>query len=73
MLIINELPINTMREPVYVTAYKDGVAVSKLLTYSVESYAASKYGAEEKLSNLLDAMMRYGDAADAFVTAQGIK
>ncbi len=43
----------------------DGNAVSKVLTYSVESYAASKQGTDA-LGELVKAMMKYGDAAIAY-------
>ncbi len=43
----------------------DGNAVSKVLTYSVESYAASKQGMDA-LGELVKAMMKYGDAAIAY-------
>ncbi len=47
----------------------DGNAVSKVLTYSVESYAASKKN-DEGTGDLVKAMMKYGDAAIAYGAEQ---
>ena len=58
-----------MSEMIKVTLYKDGVAVSNTATYSVESYALGNVVANnEKLADLVDAMLKYGDSAKAFVT-----
>ncbi|MBR4733444.1 MAG: InlB B-repeat-containing protein [Lachnospiraceae bacterium] len=57
-----------MRKTIYATVMRGNVKVSNTYRYSIESYAESvkgKYG--ETLDNLLDAMMRYGDSAAAFV------
>ncbi len=40
--------------------------VSNTYRYSIESYAASMKGKGEKLEKLLDAMMRYGNSAEAY-------
>lgn len=56
---------NQMRETVYLTVYRNGVAVSNTLRYSIESYAYSKQN-DANLANLLIAMMRYGDAATKY-------
>ena len=66
-LLVNELPVSTMKDPVYFTVYKDGVAVSSKLAYSVQTYAFKNGGTGTDLGNLVDAMMLYGDAAYAFV------
>lgn len=57
-----------MSEEVFVTAYRDGVAVSNTIRYSVESYAASKVTDTQTpyLAELVVAMMHYGDAAYAY-------
>ena len=55
-----------MSDAVYVTAYIGDTAVSNTLRYSIESYAASKMGENTELTELLCAMMKYGDAAAAF-------
>lgn len=55
-------------EAVYVTIYDGETPVSNTFSYSVESYAYSKQNdADEKLSALVLAMVRYGDAAKAYV------
>lgn len=57
-----------MSETIYMTFYKDGVAISNTATYSIESYAVQKQAdADTDLVALLKAMMRYGDAAYAYV------
>ena len=57
-----------MSETVYLTVYKNGVAVSNTLSYSIESYAYSKQtSTDENLTNLLEAMMKYGNSAYAYV------
>lgn len=56
-----------MSEPVYLTVYENGVAVSNTLSYSIESYAYSKQtSTDENLLNLLEAMMKYGNSAKAY-------
>ncbi len=58
-----------MNTNVYVTVYKDGVQVSDTLVYAISSYARQKYEAgnpNNKLSNVVLEMMRYGDAAVAY-------
>ena len=56
-----------MREPVYLTVYNGETEVSNTISYSVESYANAKIGGSDiKLSNLLVAMIKYGDAAKAY-------
>lgn len=57
-----------MSETVYLTVYENGVAVSNTLSYSIESYAYSKQtSTDENLTNLLEAMMKYGNSAYAYV------
>lgn len=56
-----------MKDIVYVTAYCGENAISNTLAYSIESYAYSKQNdTNEKLANLVKAMMRYGDSAYCF-------
>lgn len=60
-----------MREPIVVTICRksDGQAVSKTLTYSIESYAYAKQNVTTRgLGELVKAMMRYGDSTAAYVT-----
>ena len=57
-----------MRNAVYVTVYKNGEAVSNTICYSIESYAYAKQNStDEKLNNLLLAMMKYGDSAYSYI------
>ena len=64
---INKLTASQMGETVYVTAYRGGVAASNTLSYSVESYACAKQNdSNEKLANLVKAMMKYGNSAYAY-------
>lgn len=59
-----------MRVPLQVVALRDGEAVSDTVQYSIECYVANKHGAAdstEQLNALLDAMIRYGDAAENYV------
>ncbi|MBQ6830601.1 MAG: hypothetical protein IJO59_05740, partial [Clostridia bacterium] len=67
-LFFEELNVYQMREPVYFTAYKDGVAVSKELKYSVQTYAGKNAAVTAKnLGDLVVAMMKYGDSTYAYV------
>lgn len=64
MIAFDKLNAGRMRNLLYITAYKDGKAVSNTVQYSIESYAASQStGANTKLVNLLINMMKYGDSA----------
>ena len=64
----NGLSARQMREIVYVTVYEGDTPVSNTLTYSIETYACNKQE-EPRLSDLVKAMMRYGDSAVAYGTA----
>lgn len=56
-----------MSEPIYVKLYRDGAVISDTVCYSIESYAKT-FEADEKLANLVKAMMKYGDSARNYVT-----
>lgn len=59
-----------MSDTVYVSISRDDMAVSNTVAYSIESYAYSKLnntGTTETLQNILKAMMKYGDAAKAYL------
>ncbi len=57
-----------MREEVKVTVCSNGAAVSETLTYSIESYAAAKQNSTTAgLSDLVIAMMKYGDSTAAWI------
>ena len=60
------LTARQMRENIYAVIYKDGVAISNTLLYSIESYAYSKQN-DAKLGALIKAMMYYGDSAKALL------
>lgn len=65
-----ELYAYQLSEPVYATVYKDGVAISNTLRYSVSSYVAGKYaGSDTYLANLVKMMQCYGDSALAYFKA----
>ncbi len=59
-----------MSNEVRLTAYRNGVPVSNTVLYSIESYAAQKVKdtTTDYLAELVDAMMKYGDSAKAFIT-----
>ena len=59
-----------MSDANYITIYNESGAISNTFSYSVESYAYSmqKKSDKELLLNLISAMMRYGDAAKAYVS-----
>ena len=58
-----------MRRTVYATVMQGDKKVSNTYCYSIESYVSSMKGkGGTNLDNLLDAMMRYGDSANSFVS-----
>ena len=63
-----ELNPAQMSKAVYMTLYKNGKAISNTACYSIESYALGKWQStgNVKLSALVSAMLRYGDAAKAY-------
>ena len=64
----NGLTAGQMSETVYATAYRGGEAISNTVAYSVESYAYAKQNdANANLAALVKAMMKYGNAAYAYV------
>lgn len=57
-----------MSDVVYLTVYEGDTAVSHTIRYSIESYAYAKQnGTDAKLSELVKAMIKYGDSAKAYV------
>ncbi len=57
-----------MSDVVYITAYRNNVAISNTVAYSIESYAFAKQNdADENLANLVKAMMKYGKSAYHYV------
>ncbi len=68
------LDATQMREKVLATVYNSkGVPVSETLTYSIRSYAyANQDVTGNSLGAMVKAMMRYGDAAKAYVDARTV-
>lgn len=57
-----------MRETIYLTVYNGDTEVSNTVSYSIESYAYAKQNdSNEKLTSLLEAMMKYGDSAYNYI------
>ncbi|MBP3412272.1 MAG: hypothetical protein J6K89_03350, partial [Oscillospiraceae bacterium] len=71
--IFNKLNATEMRSIMNVWVVDEsGMRISNAITYSVESYAATmkdKEGASATLKSLLVALMKYGDAAEAYFHA----
>ncbi len=69
-IYFNGLHAGQMSQEVYVTAYRDGTAVSNTVRYSIESYAAVKENdtTEVYLADLVIAMMKYGDSAKNYIS-----
>ena len=66
-VLLVRLNAGYMSEPIYVTLYDGETAVSNTVCYSIESYAFT-YGDDSALGDLVRAMMKYGDAASAYIT-----
>ena len=67
-VLFNGLNSAQMRTPLNVTVCKGNTAVSNTLRYSIESYAFSKRNSTvQGLSDLVKAMINYGDSAYAYV------
>ena len=64
----DSLDASQMSEKIYATIYKDGVPVSNTLQYTIETYAAKNAVPGTTAGDLLIAMMKYGDAANKFVS-----
>lgn len=64
----NGLNAGQMSEKVYLTIYDGDIAVSNTVCYSIESYAYEKQNSSiAYLSDLVIAMMRYGNSAHAYI------
>ena len=64
-VFVDSLKVSQMRDTVIFQIFDaNGNPVSNKLTYSIESYAAVASG--DKLVNVMDYMMRYGDAVTAY-------
>ncbi len=65
---VTRLNANHMKKTIYATVMLGDQAVSNTYRYSIESYVSSQKGkGDEKLDNLLDSMMRYGNSAVDYV------
>ncbi len=63
----SELNVSQMCECVYLTVYNEETAVSNTVRYSIESYACEYQNSTDiNLSELVKAMMRYGNSAYAY-------
>lgn len=57
-----------MSEVVYLTVYNGNKAVSNTMSYSIETYVEARHDDPDvELSELVNAMMRYGDSAKEYV------
>lgn len=65
-IFFNGLDAGQMRSLVYVTIYNGDTPVSNTVQYSIESYASGKV-ATPGLSDIVIAMMHYGDSAYEYV------
>lgn len=65
----NGLNAAQMHDTLYLTAYRDGNAVSNTITYSIESYIASKQNDESdmNLQTLVNALICYGCSAENYI------
>ena len=63
-VVFDKFGADKMSENIYITVMKDGKKVSNTARYSIESYACAKQNdSNNKLVNLVKAMMRYGNSA----------
>ncbi len=61
-----QLDATQMCEKISFTVYRGETAVSSTLDYSLESYAAAWQDANDAQQEMVNAMIRYGDAAKAY-------
>ncbi len=72
--IYDNVGAREMRKPIMVTFYDGETAISKTLTWSVESYVAqtrAKENVTEVEVNMVNALLTYGDAVAAYMTSIG--
>ncbi|MBQ5840917.1 MAG: hypothetical protein IIW40_03065, partial [Clostridia bacterium] len=62
-----ELNAAQMRQEITAAVYRNGQQVSNTVHYNVEAYVANHANDGNALAELVKAMIRYGDAAEAFV------
>ena len=65
----NQIKGSMLWEELYLVVYRNGEPISNTLRYSVESYAYSQIngGADEKVVDLVNAILKYGYSAKAFL------
>ena len=67
LILVSGLAAHQMRDTVEVTLYSGETAISKTVSYSMESYVYSKQNdSDQNLVAFLQAMISYGDAAVAY-------
>ncbi|MBE6984248.1 MAG: hypothetical protein E7434_01300 [Ruminococcaceae bacterium] len=72
--VFDEVGAKQMRRTITVTLFDNGLPVSQMLTWSVESYVAqvrAKSNVTADELNMVNAMLTYGDAVAAYMTAIG--
>ena len=72
--IYDNVGAKQMRQTVTIALFDNGLPVSKMLTWSVESYVAqvrARGDATASELNMVNAMLIYGDAVAAYMTATG--
>lgn len=68
MVEFDRLNSAQLREACYFTVYsQDGIALSNTLRFSAESYAYVVQGYQNNLSDMIIAMMKYGDSAYSYI------
>ena len=69
LFFFDEIMPNDMRKPVEMVVTENGVAISKKITYSVQSYVANAVAqnSDENLVGMLKAMLAYADGASAYM------
>ena len=66
----SDLNAAQMRTVLSAGIYSGDTCISETLLYSIESYANAKASGSDALAELVNAMMKYGDAANAFYFAE---
>lgn len=66
--LITSLTVAQVRDVVNVVLYNGDIAISNMVSYSVETYAASKINANNAaLAELMKALIKYGDSAKQYI------
>ena len=70
----NDVGAKQMRRPITVCLFDKGLPVSKMLTWSVESFVAqtrANPNSTQAEIDMVNAMLTYGDAVAAYMTSTG--